>query len=498
MLNFIKKYTIWIICLLSFFTALFYAQLNLSELAGEFKRGNTTIITNDDYSYLNPAETYIETGVWKQEGNSIQSYFLRPPGYSVFYLVFFKLSDQPLLYLKLFQLLLFACSVYWFFSITYTLTKHKIISLITSAIYGITPFTISFLAYTLTEGITPALLLLFIFLLLKAQSKSIPKQKTLFYFLAALSFAYLLIVRPPLGFIGVLLPIFLIKDYWKTGLLKTLTKLILFGSIAFSFMTVWQIRNYNITNTFVGLHAIYYPDSNSLYRPTVKEFWNFVGGWAQEGAEAHSYMVPMWKAAIKGDTSEVYVKNALATFPDKVMTHFGTERLSNVFKKYQAATLFQKKYYDQHIPMPLSIPAIELAVIDDFKQLTKEYKETFWFEYHVVSPLKVFKIMSFHSNLSLYIFQRTYRGTWLMETLRFLFFGLHSLCFLGLILNLVFIRKNDWRVTAIGLTVLIYVFYLCYFQRGIEERYTLPILSLLMIGLVYNTHSVVKLLNRKK
>ena len=96
MLNFIKRYSIWIICLLSFFTALFYAQLNLSQLPDEFKRRNTTVITNDDYSYLNPTETYIETGIWKQEGNSIQSYFLRPPGYGIFYLVFFFFFIQTL------------------------------------------------------------------------------------------------------------------------------------------------------------------------------------------------------------------------------------------------------------------------------------------------------------------------------------------------------------------------------------------------------------------
>jgi hypothetical protein len=77
-----------------------------------------------------------------------------------------------------------------------------------------------------------------------------------------------------------------------------------------------------------------------------------------------------------------------------------------------------------------------------------------------------------------------------METIRVLFYGLHILCFLGLILSLLFIRKNDWKATAIGLAALIYVFYLCYFQRGIEERYTLPILPLLLIGLSYNAYSI--------
>jgi hypothetical protein len=482
--------------LLSFFSASFYQQLNLNKLPNELKRDNTTVVTKDDYSYLNPPETFLRTGIWKQEGNSIQSHFLRPPGYGVLYYLFLKLTNQPLFYLKLFQLLFFACSVYWFFSITHSLTKNKKISLITSSIYGLTPFATNFLSYTLTESITPSLTLLFIHLLFEAHKKECWQQKNIFYFLAALSFSVLLIVRPPLGFIGTLLPLFIFKDYWQHGILKTLTKLIIFGTIAFSFMSVWQIRNYQLTHSYVGLHAIYYPDNNSIYRPTFKEYWNFVGGWAQEGAEAHSYMVPMWKAAIKGDTSEIYVKNALTTFPEKVINHYGKERLTTVFKKYQTATLFQKRYYDKNLPMPNYTPDIELEVIDDFTQLTKEYKTTFWLDYHILSPLKVFKVMSFHSNLSLYIFQHTYRGNWLMETARTLFYGLHSLCFLGLILSISFIRKSDWRASAISGTVLTYVFYLCYFQRGIEERYTLPILSLLMIGVVYNGLLLLKSLNK--
>ncbi|MBL4592555.1 MAG: hypothetical protein JKX68_01925, partial [Flavobacteriales bacterium] len=373
------------------------------------------------------------------------------------------------------------------FSIAHLLTNNKKIALITACIYGLTPFAIGFLSYTLTEGITPALLLLYVFLLFKANNKTNPNQKNVFYLLAALIFAYLLILRPPLGFMGILLPIFIIKDYWKEHFTKVLIKLVLFGSIAFSFMAIWQYRNYKITNEFVGLHAIYYADNNSIYRPTFKEYWNFVGGWAQEGHESHSYMVPMWQAAIKGDTSDIYIKNALATFPKKVIDHFGAKRLTTIFKKYQEATLFQKTYYDQQLPMPLETPQIELEVINEFKQLTQEYKSKFWLQYHIISPLKVFRTMAFHSNLSMYMFQHTYRGSWLMEATRIVFYGLHVLCFLALIIGL-FLYKGNWQQHIITLTVFAYVFYLCYFQRGIEERYTLPILPLLLIGLASLSH----------
>ncbi len=485
-MNFFKKHIIWIICILSFCAAFFYNQLNLQHLSEDQLRENQTVITNDDISYIVPPQNYLATGIWKDNSIGKQSYFVRPPGYGMFYLIFLKIAGFPLAlkWLKIAQLLLFSSSVYWLFSIAFSLLKNKKMALFIAVLYGLTPFAIGFLFYTLTEGITPSLLLLFVFLLFKAFEKTSTKQKNWYYFLAALTFSYLLLVRPPLGFMGILIPIFLIKDYWAASKIRTVIQLFLLGAISFSFTAVWQVRNYKITNEFVGLHAIYYSEGNSIYRPTLKEYWNFVGGWAQEGQEAHSYLVPMWQAAIKGDTSIVYINNAIQTFPKEVVSYFGKQRLIAVFRKYQQATLFQKPYYEQGLPMPKETPAIEQEVIKEFKQLTAAYKSEFWMHYHLIAPLKVFKTMAFHSNLSLYIFQHTYRGNWLMETIRYLFYGLHALCFIVLLFNLTFFKNSDWRQFALTISVFIYVFYLCYFQRGIEERYTLPVLPLLLVGLV--------------
>ena len=483
-MNFLKNHIVWIICILSFCTAFFYNQLNLKKLPKDKIREHQTVITNDDVSYIVPPKNYLLSGGWKDNSIGKQSYFIRPPGYGIFYLVLFKTLGNTLAlkWLKIIQLLLFSFSVYWMFGIVFSLLKNKKIALFVAALYGLTPFAIGFLFYTLTEGITPALLLLFVYLLVKAFEKTSTKQKNWYYFLAALSFSYLLIVRPQLGFMGILIPIFLLKDYWSISKIKAIIKMVLLCTVAFSFTIVWQIRNYKIADKFVGFHSIYYSDNNSIYRPTLKEYWNFVGGWAQEGEEAHSYLVPLWQAAIKGDTSIVYINNAITTFPKEVVSYFGEQRLIAVFRKYQEATLFQKPYYEKRLPMPKETPVIEQEVINELKQLTAAYKSEFWLQYHIISPLKVFKTMAFHSNLSLFIFQKTYRGNVLMEVVRFVFFAIHSGCFIFLLLSLIFIKKADWRQLSLAISVFIYVFYLCYFQRGIEERYTLPILPILLVG----------------
>ena len=498
-MSFIKNKTIWIICVLSFIAALLYNQLNLKHLPEEQKRDHQTVRTNDDASYLTPPLNYMETGEWKDNITGKQAYFLRPPGYGLFYMALAKLGDfsSALMLLKISQLLLFALSVYWFYYITNTLLQHRKTALILATIYGISPFFIGFLFYSLTEGITPALLLLYIFLLIKAYDKTNYRQKNGYYFLAALCFSYLLIVRPALGLWGLLIPVFLIKSYWKKGILNMILKLILFGAVAFSFMLIWQIRNYKIAGEYVGLHPIYYTDNNTMFRPTLQEFWEFNKSWGVEGHVYHSYSLPFWQAAIKGDTSIIYIDNILNAFPDEVITYFGKPRLIKVFRKYQRSVLFQKPYYEQHLPMPKKSNAIEQEVVDEFKQLTKECRKEFWMQYYIIAPLKVFKVMAFHSNLSLYIFQHTYRGIFLMEVLRYFFFSLHSLCFIALFFSLFFLRNSDWRQNAITLIAFAYVFYLCYVQRGIEERYTLPILPLLLIGLVYFVKQRIKLLRGK-
>jgi len=244
------------------------------------------------------------------------------------------------------------------------------------------------------------------------------------------------------------------------------------------------------------LHSIYYSEGNSIYRPTFKAYWKFSGAWAEEGHITHSYMVPLWSNAIKGDTSYKYVENAIKTIPPQITNHFGKTRLSKLYKNYQASVLYQKNFYDKKLPMPKENLHLEDVVISELNQLTNEYKHEFWAQYYLFSPLKVFKTMAFHSNLSLYIFQHTYRGNWIMEATRFIFFGLHSLCFIALLLSLFIIKKINWKLSSLLLIMLIYVAYLCFVQRGIEERYTLPIISLLLIGLGFCIQFTQKILRR--
>ncbi|MCB0402301.1 MAG: glycosyltransferase family 39 protein [Flavobacteriales bacterium] len=474
---------IWIICILSFLSAYFVNELNLKYIPEPQLRNGQTIATNDDVSYLKPAENYIATGEWKDNAIGKQSYFIRPPGYGMIYYLTRKVSssENALKLLKLIQLLLFGLSVYWLYHIAESIFNHKKISYLLCILYGIFPIASGFLYYTLTEAVTPALLLYFIYLLFQAEQHAVITKKRGYYLAASLVFSFILLVRPALGLFIILIPVFILKDYARKGLKKTLIRIGFYSLLAFIPFTAWQIRNYNITGKVVGLHPIYYADGNSIYRPTLKAYWNFSSGFAQEGKEVHAYMVPMWQAAIQGDTSIRYINAAISSFPDHVVTYFGKDRLTDVFRKYQIATLHQKPFYKLRKPMPEEIPGPELDFIQEIDLLTDEFKQKFWIEYYLVSPLKVFKTMAFHSNLNLYLFQHQFRGKLLTETTRYISFGIHGAAFILLLICLLLMRWMDWRIGVLALIVFSYVFYLCFFQRGIEERYTLPVLSLLLL-----------------
>ena len=461
--------------------------MNLSHIPDAEKRENQTIKTSDDYSYLNPAENYINYGEWKQDGASKQSYFVRTPGYGLFYYALLKTigTSKALSFLKFIQLILFSLSIYCFFYIANHIIQHKVMALIGAIIYGCTPFAIGFLYYTLTEGITPALLLFYIYFLLKAYNKKhLGSAKQFYYLIASIVFAYLLITRPVLGVFGLLFPLILVKDYYNYSIKKMVASLFVFGLISISLISAWEIRNYRIVNQYVGIYSIYYPDNNSIYRPTLEQFWNFNKSWGVEGHVYHSYSAPFWLETIKGDTTNLYINKIIDAFPTYVVDFYGEQRLYQVMKKYQASIIFQKQFYDKGLPMPMKTPQLEQEVVFEFKKMTTEFKEKFWFQYHISTPSKVFKTMAFHSNLSLYIFQHTYRGYFLMETVRVIFVGIHALAFISILISLLLFKKNDALSNILSLLLFTYIFFLCYYQRGIEERYTLPILPLLLISLL--------------
>ena len=491
-----QKYTSYFpftIALLSLFAALFYNELNVKALRSEaperLEPKYNWVKTADDASYLRPAENYYLHGVWKDNNPGRQSYFLRTPGYGYFRFMLMKIFglEQSYFYFKFVQLFLFSISVVLLFHIAILLGLPDRYALIIETIYGLSPFAAGFLFYSITEGITPALMIIYVFFLLSGYRRSKPS----YFILAALALAYIGITRPLLLLFGAALPLAI---YWSGLHLsagKKLVLVLLTGFIALAPISMWAVRSARIAAEYVGIYPIYYPENNSQFRPTHQAIWEFEKSYGTEGLEFHQCMVPLWKATIAGDTSDIHIDSIMMECPAFVKQTIGEQRLRNSYVHYRQSIVYQRSHYLREIAMPDTIPAIEQQVIRDFQTYTSEINSRHWLWCHVVVPVKLFKSISFHSNLSMYMFQHIYRGRWWMEAMRLAFLILHFLCCLSFI-GILFLRGDKLFKILFGIIVGVYFFYLCYIFRGLEERYTLPIMPLILIGLFYVVHSLSK------
>ena len=480
-----RKTVPYIVTLVSLVSCLIVNEMNIYHMRadGVRLRDNEMVITADDASYLRPAINLSTVGELKGSWSGNGAFLVHSTGYSLFIAFIGEVFGFDNLYrvLKIVQLLLFGMSVLLMYKVALYFLKSDFWTTLVVMFYGFTGIACGFVYYTLTEGLTPFLVLLYIYSLIKSHEKPHSKGKVLFYVATAVAFAILFITRPVLGVLGLSMPLLLWIDYWNK-ISHFVLMLFLVGFFASSLMIGLQIRNWMKTNEIVGLHPIYYPENSmSCFRPTHKAMWNFCKSWGEVGADFHHYMVPFWEQTILGDTSAVPVRRFVASLPEDVQTYFGVERLIGVMTKYQNSIEYQRDYYHNQIPMPKTIPACEQEVINELEIITSEFRSHFWFRYHILAPLDVFSEMAFHSNLSLYIFQKTYRGAILMETLRVLTFAVHSIAFIWVFLAVFTKSPFLFRATVVFPTA-IYLFYLIYFQRGIEERYTLPILSLALIN----------------
>ena len=481
------------IAVLSIFAALFYNELNIRSLRIEaperLELKYNWVRTADDASYLRPAENYYLNGVWKDNNPGRQSYFLRTPGYGYFRFMLMKIFglEQSYFCFKYVQLILFAISVLLLFHIAKLLSLPDKYALVVEGIYGLSPFASGFIFYSITEGITPALMIIYVFFLLSGNRRSKPS----YFLLGSLVLAYIGITRPLLLLFGAALPLAI---YW-TELNLTSSKKVFFvllvGFIALAPISIWALRSESIAGKYIGIYPIYYAENNSQFRPTHEAIWEFEKSYGTEGLEFHQCMVPLWKATIAGDTSDIHIDSIMMDCPIFVKQTIGEQRLRNSYILYRQSIVYQRSHYQRDIAMPDTIPAIEQQVINDFHTYAAEINSKHWLWCHVIVPIKLFKSLSFHSNLSLYMFQHTYRGKWWMEVMRVAFLALHFLCCLSFI-GILFLGGDKLFKILFGIIIGVYFFYLCYIFRGLEERYTLPILPLMLIGLFYCIYTLVK------
>jgi hypothetical protein len=453
----------------------FWNEWNLSVLPEELSRNHTTVYTLDDASYLRPFDELYQFGTIGKTAFKSRLNSVRPPGYGLFYYFhLFLFGEYALKMLTVSQILLYGLSIWAFFELAKFYMKSERLASISTAIFMLIPWSIGFHYYTLSEGITPALLLIGWYLLISNSNGKTGEWK-LYLGIACLSF--LLLTRPVLI---VLTPVFLYLIWLRFGAINW-RKIIFSSAFLFSGLLVWQGYYLVKRGTFLGLHPIYQAEIPGLFRPAHAAIWDCFKGWESDGAHFHETIGPFWEGVMKNENTTILINEVLKKIPKEVKEVLTERSLRNAFLTYADLITSQKWAYLQSELLPPSLSDLEQKVIADFQTLEKKFRQKNPVQYFAFTPIKVAKNLVAHSNLSLYLFQHPLRGRWWLEGLRFLSFGLHILAFTSLLFTLFLKVERTWKVMT--LFILVYLFYLIFFQRGIEERYTAPFLAFAFLNL---------------
>lgn len=447
------------------------------------------IITADDVSYLSPMMRLYEHGsIYTSETEKWTS-IVRTPGYGLIYFGCLQLSpNHPLVLLKWLQYLLFALSVPALYQLLAMISTSRKASLVAAFAYGCFPISHGFLAYTLTEAVTPALLIFSYYFVAKALKK--PNQY-LGWVIAVLLGSWLVLVRPALGLM--LLP--LIYFVWKahTSDLKRLAFLIVLLILPLS---SWQIRHKIVLGSFQSLHPIYQNEVQGMHRLPHQSFWQLVKSWEHKSEHFHTLTGIIWGGVYRQAEPLSIANQVMGLLPKHVIETIGKQELEQYLVQLQTTIKIVSSATLSGEPLDE-----EKALAEQAHMLTRNYRRSNWMNFAVITPFRVYKELALHSNLPYYAVQGKYRGLWWVETLRWLSFVLHSLTISALLIIPMYGLMRERRTFSLlkssppllmgGILIITsacYIGYLMFVQRGVEERYTLPVLWIGWMALLISTN----------
>jgi len=445
----------------------FINNFYLGQSAPDLLRENTTVITSDEVSYIRPVENWLAGNEWKTNQPGKSAITARSPGYGIVYAVHrsFLSEKAALKSLVVFQIFLFAFAVALIPKIGLYLGMSLKLSTMIALVIAVPPTFSGFLSYTLTEAITPSLVLIFLYSLFRfyttPKSSGIP---------TALILGFLILVRPPM-IIWIFSVVILGFGLVDTNRLKNGIALVL---IALLPIVCWQAYISIKTGELQSLHPIYQDDANDLYRPLHSDIWNFHKSWGQSGQEFNASVNALWGDAMHQRSSEGSVSRIMKTIRLEVIETIGHDELEGAYFQYFELLKNQVPFSKNSLSIP-GITDEEKELSDKFVKFRNAYVRKYPFQSFVVVPLKVYWSLGAHSNLSLYVFQQSWRGNPVMEMLRYASFMLHFGVFILFPFALLYMRKSLLWL-CISIPILMYLIYLCVVQRGVEERYTLPVL----------------------
>ncbi len=437
---------------------------------------NETIFSIDNEWYLNQIKN-LQHGYGFTHDTSNYLYTVRrtplyPLFYGAHYLIFGEKGSFAAI--KYSQIIIFGISAVFLFLATLNFTNSRKIAWLTYILYGFNLPLISYLSFTLTEAVFPALICFILYFLSRCKLSSNGTN----WFMVGLFYSIAVLTRPNIVFILSTI-IFCILYYNKFVFKKIITNGCFFVFGLSLLFTPWVIRNYIKTNGDIVILEKYYGDQMDYGMPNMHlKYW--IACWinpADYSSERISNCIIKNINDNEPVSGKELVDSLLNTIPPVVFKGNNKNEIKDsysVLYDYYKAKKINKNSHEFY--------KIEKKSILLFKNMKSDFITKAPLQYFILTPLSYLKSLIFQSNSSTLIYLEDFKTDKLAWVIKFCLFLLNIFCFTAIPLLLFYKKHTDifWSTFLFSASTIFIIFFV---NKNFEARYIFQLFPYLFISL---------------
>lgn len=471
-----------------------FCEYNFKKLCSDEIKSKSHTLTNnqqminsrDNEYYVTPPENFINGKGWRRSPAIGEAgYIRRVPGYSTVYFVFRSMFGDStyLIFLRYFQFFLFGVSCFAFLSLARFFMNEKS-ALVITLVYSVIPTVSVWTYFTLTEAITPAFMIFYIYFLIKGTTVTTTRLKLLLYSLSFLMLVSLILTRPYSGLAGIIFAVVILKEFRLRKI--TLFQVVLTTLVGFAIWSTWIVRNYSITGNFIPLEVAYNPQSADRMKPEFRGMFNLSKALGEDGAYFNTYHEPFFNAVLANGYDEKNNELVFKKLSQKTINELGKPKLNEVLNSHQKAILAQSEIFLDSSKVNYNYLPIQITTEKKYNQLIDKYRSENILSFYLTSRLKYLQRIIVHSNTAhIYVFSSPMNSVF--KGIKAFLFLFHIVGYICLIIGIfIFLKKRKILPFVIfSVTPILFVFFFAFIHREVEQRYMLPVYPVIVLGIAW-------------
>ncbi len=436
---------------------------------------NSTIYSVDNYWYVHQMKNFINGKGFTIDPNDEKSIVRRTPVYPIFYGIHYLLlgEEGSFYFIRFTQIALFILATFALLYGVYYFTENKIIAILSAISFGFNPIFITYLYYTITEGISPALVCFLIYFLARCYKFGRKKD----WIFAGLFFAIATLCRPAIIFIAPGIAVLVLYKN-KASLKQFILSSVLMAVGASVLYVPHVVRNYMHTKEFILLEK-YYGDPMDYGMPNIA-LRKWIACWTNPADLSSESISNRMRLDIVADVDSIYksisVENQLDRLPSRA---FAADDKATV--RAALSCLYDYYYVKLISKNQIQLDSLEKLCLSKITTLKTNYIQKQPLQYYVVTPILFIKSVIFQSNSStLILVGAKQTNQWLSIVVKGILLLLNVYWWFALFGLLFFFRKYKVLLSITFLNIIGLFFYTIVIQKYFEVRYMIPVYPLMI------------------